>query len=277
MQSLEGLTGHIILKTLHSRLRTQSYLFMVALRRSACLAFVLAAASCTRGLEWIQDPPNAAAVTTSGSWASMIYLARTDSGVIAIDLGWTRAAAALERGTRRLNAKPSDVRFAFITHAHRDHIGGWPSVRTARFVLGLPELPYFIGTAQYQGLVPSSAEWLSVTERPKSSDIAVIGISQDTMFALGSDTLRAFLIPGHTPGSAAYLFRGILFAGDAMNYRPVSGFQGARPEMSDDPTQSRASMSALWQRVDTSRVKFVCSAHAKCARNSAALRQSLAK
>lgn len=250
---------------------------MVASRNSACWAIALALSACTRGLGWIQDPPNAVAVTTSGSWASMIYLAKTDSGVIAIDLGWTGAAAALERGTRRLDAKPSDVRFAFITHAHRDHIGGWPSVRTARFVLGVAELPYFIATAQYQGLVPSGAEWVSVTERPKSSDISVIGISQDTTFALGSDTLRAFLIAGHTPGSTAYLFRGILFAGDAMNYRPFSGFQGARPEMSDDPAQSRASMTALWQRVDTSRVKFVCSAHAKCARNSGELRRALAR
>ncbi|HEV8366279.1 MAG TPA: MBL fold metallo-hydrolase [Gemmatimonadaceae bacterium] len=250
---------------------------MISSHRGVWSAVLLALSACTRGLEWIQDPPNAVAVTTSGSWASMIYLARTDSGVIAIDLGWTGAAAALERGTRRLDATPSDVRFAFITHAHRDHIGGWPNVRAARFVLGLAELPYFIGTAQYQGLVPSGVERVSVTERPKASDIAVVGISQDTAFALGSDTLWAFLVPGHTPGSTAYLFRGILFGGDAVNYRPFTGFQGARPEMSDDPMQSRASMTALWQRLDTSRVKFVCSAHAKCARNSDELRRALAR
>jgi len=267
----------VILKTDNSRLNTESSVFMLAVRRWYTPAILIALVSCTRGLEWIQDPPNAVAVTTSGSWASMIYLARTDSGVIAIDLGWTGAAAALERGTRRLGAEPSDVRFAFITHAHRDHIGGWPNVRTARFVLGLAELPYFFGTAQYQGLVPSGAEWVSFTERPKSSDISVIGISRDTAFALGSDTLWAFLVPGHTPGSTAYLFRGVLFGGDAVNYRPFTGFQGARPEMSDDPLQSRASMTALWQRVDTSRVKFVCSAHAKCARNDEELRRALAK
>ena len=207
----------------------------------------------------------------------MIYLARTDSGVIAIDLGWTGAEAAIERGTRRLNATPADIRYAFITHAHRDHIGGWPVVRGARFVLGLEEIPYFTGDAQYEGLVPSSAERVSETEHPKSDEIIMIAVSRDTAFALGADTLWAFPIPGHTAGSVAYLFRGVLFAGDAVNYRPMSGFQGARPEMSDDPVRSRASVAALWQRLDSARVRTVCSAHAKCAANTDELRRSLLK
>jgi glyoxylase-like metal-dependent hydrolase (beta-lactamase superfamily II) len=207
----------------------------------------------------------------------MIYLARTDSGIIAIDLGWTGAEAALERGTRRLNATPADIRYAFITHAHRDHIGGWPVVRGARFVLGLEEIPYFTGAAQYKGLVPSSAERVSETEHPEIKEISMIPVSRDTTFALGADTLWAFPIPGHTGGSVAYLFRGILFAGDAVNYRPMSGFRGARPEMSDDPARSRASVAALWQRLDSTRVRTVCSAHAKCAANTDELRRSLLK
>ncbi|MGH7711846.1 MAG: MBL fold metallo-hydrolase [Gemmatimonadaceae bacterium] len=240
-------------------------------------AILLASTACTRGLDVIQDPPNAVVVTTAGAWASMIYLARSDSGIIAIDLGWTGAEAALERGTRRLDATPGDVRFAFITHAHRDHIGGWPTVRTASFVLGLAEVPYFAGAAQYQGIVPSSAERVSVTERPTAGEVTLIPVSRDTAFALGSDTVWAFLTPGHTPGSVAYLFRGILFGGDAVNYRPLAGFQGARPEMSANVGQSRASMLSLFQRLDSTRVHMICSAHAKCAENSEALRRSLLK
>jgi glyoxylase-like metal-dependent hydrolase (beta-lactamase superfamily II) len=207
----------------------------------------------------------------------MIYLARTDSGIIAIDLGWTGAEAALQRGTRRLNGKTSDIRYTFITHAHRDHIGGWHAVKGGRFVLGAEEVPFFTGAAQYQGVVPSGAERVSVTERPKPAEVNVIAVNSDTAFALGSDTLWAFPIPGHTPGSMAYLFRGVLFGGDAVNYRPLSGFQGARPEMSDDPARSRESLAALWRRVDTTRARFVCTAHAKCAANSAELRRDLLK
>src|SRR5687768_2043486 len=120
---------------------------MSSVARLLLVANFIATSSCTKGIELVQDPPHAVAVTTSGTWASMIYLARTDSGIIAIDLGWTGADAALERGTRRIDAKPGDVRLAFITHAHRDHIGGWKAVRAARFVVGREEVPYFTGSA----------------------------------------------------------------------------------------------------------------------------------
>lgn len=262
------------LKTGNSKLETHNLSLRCTPRY---LVALLAATACTRGLDFLQDPPNAVAVTTAGAWASMIYLARTDSGVIAIDLGWTGAEAAIERGTRRLDATTGDVRYAFITHAHRDHIGGWRAVRKARFVLGRDEIPYFTGAAHYKGFVPSSAERVSTTERPDSGDVTVIGVSRDTAFALGADTVWAFSIPGHTPGSMAYLFRGILFGGDAVNYRPLAGFQGARPEMSDDPVLSRASLATLWQRADSARVRAICSAHAKCARNTAQLRASMLK
>ena len=237
------------------------------------LASGLWAAGCTKDLQLIQDAPRAVAATTTGPWASMIYVARTDSGVIAIDLGWTGSEEVLPRLLRAIDATPSDVRFVFLTHAHRDHIAAWPLVRQARFILGAAEASVFTGTGNYTGwAVKMSDEW-NEYPRPKPGELSLGTIAADTAIALGRDTVFAFPVPGHTPGSTAYLFRGIFFGGDAINWRPGSGFQGARPEFSDSVAQSRESLRALWHRLPARRVRIMCTAHGKCAAADSALRE----
>ena len=232
----------------------------------------VAAAGCTHDLALV-DRPGAAVVTTSGPWASMIYLARTDSGVIAVDLGWTGAARAIRRGLSQLDVSLSDVRYVFLTHAHRDHTYGWSLVRKATFVLGAAEVPYFTGGARYRGFFPRIGDRLVTYPHPRPGEVAIVGVRRDTAFTFGSDTVYAFAVPGHTTGSTAYLFRGILFGGDAINWRPIAGFRGARPEFSDNAAMSRASMTALWARLDPSRARVACSAHAKCAVVDSAFRR----
>lgn len=232
---------------------------------------------CTKDLQLIQDPPDAVAATTTGPWASMIYVAHTDSGVIAIDLGWTGSEDVLPESLRRLNATPSDVRFVFLTHAHRDHIAAWPLVRQARFALGRDEVPFFAGSATYAGWAAKMGDELNSYPRPTEGELALVPVVSDTAFILGRDTVFAFLVPGHTAGSTAYLFRGILFGGDAINWRPGSGFQGARPEFSDSVAQSRESLKALWGRLPLARVRIMCSAHGKCAVADSALRDRVTR
>jgi glyoxylase-like metal-dependent hydrolase (beta-lactamase superfamily II) len=243
--------------------------------RSSIIPFALSLvlSACTRDLQLIQDPPNAVAATTTGPWASMIYLARTDSGVIAIDLGWTGVEQVLPMSLQQLDATPADVRFVFLTHAHRDHIAGWPLVRQATFAVAAAEVPGFTGAVGYKGWAAKMSDELNEYQRPKVGELSLVTFASDTAFVLGRDTLHAFPIPGHTPGSTAYLFRGILFGGDAINWRPGSGFQGARPEFSDSVAQSRESLRALWERLPPERVRVVCSAHGKCAAADSALRE----
>ena len=235
------------------------------------LTFYLLLLGCTKDLQLIQDPPNAVAATTTGPWASMIYAARTDSGVIAIDLGWTGSETVLPQALRTLGATAADVRFVFLSHAHRDHIAAWPLVRQAHFIAGAAEVPAFLGEVRYSGWAAKMGDELNEYPRPRHGELAIIAVDSDTAIALGRDTVFAFPVPGHTAGSTAYLFRGILFGGDAINWRPGSGFQGARPEFSDSVAQSRESLRALWLRLPGSRVRIMCSAHGKCARADSAL------
>jgi hydroxyacylglutathione hydrolase len=230
---------------------------------------------CTKDLNLIQDPPDAVAVTTTGPWASMIYVARTDSGVIAVDLGWTGYEELLPRAVEDLGATAADVKYVFLTHAHRDHIAAWPLVRQARFVLGAGEVPMFTSDSGYAGWATRMSDEINQYPRPEPGELALLPVASDTIIVLGRDTLFAFPIPGHTPGSVAYLFRGTLFGGDAVNWRPGSGFQGARPEFSDNVEESRESLRALFARLAIDRVRVVCSAHGKCARFDSRLREEL--
>lgn len=202
----------------------------------------------------------------------MVYLARTDSGIIAIDLGWSGAEDALTEGTRDLGGTVEEVSHVFLTHAHRDHIAGWPLVRQARFVLGAAELPAFTGGTKYRGWIPRIGDGFSEYPQPDSGELDLVPVGSDSSIVLGRDTVRVFQVPGHTPGSVGYLFRGILFGGDAINWRPGSGFHGARPEFSDSVAQSRESVRSLWERLPIASVRIACSAHGKCALADSVLR-----
>jgi glyoxylase-like metal-dependent hydrolase (beta-lactamase superfamily II) len=225
------------------------------------------------------ERPGIAAVETTinGRNPSMIYLARTDSGVIAIDLGWTRADAALDRGLRRLGASRESVAAVFLTHSHRDHIGAWRAVAGAPFYLGAPEVDLLRGRAEFGGWVPRTANRLHRADGPRPGELRLRPFASDTIFVFGADTLRAYLVPGHTAGSAAYLFRGVLFAGDAISKTYVAGrLRPARAGYSDDAAQAGRSLADLLAKAESSGVRVVCTAHARCAAYTPELRRRLA-
>jgi glyoxylase-like metal-dependent hydrolase (beta-lactamase superfamily II) len=245
--------------------------------RSICFAATLLAVlpGCTVAARQLKAPGLATVVTTPDVGRSMIYLARTDSGVIVIDLGWVDAPARVRAGLRQLGAEPEEVTDVFLTHSHRDHIRGWRAVRGARFHLGIGDVATFLGRASLADRPSRLAAAVFPHAYPVRDSLDVRPFGRDTVYVLGRDTLRAFLVPGHTAGSAAYLFRGVLFVGDALAYHYLRGFGYTRRALTRDMKQNRASVASLRERVAPYRVEVVCTAHAKCAR-PARLRRKLA-
>jgi glyoxylase-like metal-dependent hydrolase (beta-lactamase superfamily II) len=92
----------------------------------------------------------------------------------------------------------------------------------------------------------------------------VQAFARDTTFVLGADTMRAYLVPGHTAGSTVYLFRGILFLGNAATYSRAAGFGPAKPGFSDDAAGGAEHLQRLWTRIPLESVRYVCTAHAHC-------------
>ena len=228
--------------------------------------FVLAfTAACNSRNPQLAEDPRSVITLSGGPNTSMTYLARTDSGVIAIDLGWWGYGRSLSRAFERLEATPKDVKRVFITHSHRDHIAAWPTVKGARFHMAAEEWPRMIGTASHKGWMVRAGEWLNSSNLPDSTEIRGQPFSRDTTFDFGSDTLRAYLVPGHTAGSAVYLFRGVLFMGDAVTYIPFRGYKPAKAQFTDDSEKAVASLKSLWPRLPLNSSRFICTAHGECA------------
>ena len=233
---------------------------------AAPLLLALAAAGCTHNLARIQDPPRAVAVPTAFPWESMVYAARTDAGVMVVDLGWYGSARALRGALKRIGAAPEDVTDVFLTHSHRDHIAAWRLVSRARFHVLAGEVPLLTGQAEHRDVASRVAQAVLGNPAPWPGEVDVEPFSRDTAFVLGADTLRAFELEGHTAGHAGYLFRGVLFVGDALFRSAVEGWRPAKRVFTADRRRNRASLAALRERVRPYDVRWVCTAHAKCAR-----------
>lgn len=273
----------------------------------------------TSRIQQPKDPvyPSRAFVTAE-IFKSMIYLARTDSGVIVIDLGWSDADDLLleNLGKLRFRLDPSepatvkratvhDIFGVFLTHSHHDHIQGWRTVSQRRgtfrwhedstyrrnIYLAKAERGYLLQKAEFSGPVPKITEhlaaWLTRAKvvrprRPREGQVKTNTFSKDTCFTLGRDTLYALTVSGHTQGSTAYIFRNVMFVGDALttgtplflfpmpSWAPwnLGRMRRGGWVYADDIRQNRASVSKLRDKVGRlprqSRPAVGCIAHALC-------------
>ncbi len=226
---------------------------------------LLVLAGCAHRIRPAARPGQSAIALTAGPNTSLVYLSRVDGGgLIAIDLGWWGATRSVREALSELRAQPGEVSDVFLTHSHRDHIGAWRLFQRSRFHLAAAELAAFTGKVGHSGWIPRIVEKFRRTDLPPAGALEVHGFSSDTTFVFGADTVFAYLVPGHTAGSTAYLHRGTLFIGDAMTFSRWTGFGAARRGYSDDAELASQSLRALWPRLPRDAVKIVCTAHAKC-------------
>ncbi len=143
-------------------------------------------------------------VALIGDRSSVIFVLKTSAGIMLIDSGYSdKVEQLLLPSLAKLSINPASVKTLVITHGHPDHYGG---------------AAYFqehFGTR----VVASAADWDLITaehtvppqERPQAWMVAK-GPSRDMVIGdgeqivLGDMRVRAFLIPGHTPGSLGFIF-----------------------------------------------------------------------
>ncbi|MBS2030589.1 MAG: MBL fold metallo-hydrolase [Deltaproteobacteria bacterium] len=188
-------------------------------------------------------------------FVSFFVLEAGDGQVVLIDAGTDPEGKALLAELARRKLGPDAVKAIFLTHGHGDHLAAVHLFPKADVYGFGAEAGLMDGTAGPRG--PIVRFFGKKDSGVRFTHLLADGESTN----IGPLTVKAFLIPGHTQGSAAYLARGVLFLGDSAAATSEGKLKGAVWAFSDDAAQAKASLAGLLNKLDPKEVTFLAPAH----------------
>jgi glyoxylase-like metal-dependent hydrolase (beta-lactamase superfamily II) len=167
------------------------------------------------GVETIQD-----------GFVSAFMLDVAPGKVALVDAGHDKSGKAILMALARRGMGPSAVSAIFLTHGHGDHTAGC-------------------------SVFPGAQVYALEAELPEVGDAAKIPhpLHDGEAIDIGDLHVETFATPGHTPGSAVYLARGVLFFGDSAGGSKSGTVMKAVRLFSKDSDQNVASLKALAARL----------------------------
>jgi glyoxylase-like metal-dependent hydrolase (beta-lactamase superfamily II) len=207
-------------------------------------------------------------LVVASSVSSYVYGAKVGNKVILFDAGADPAGAPIDAVLGWLHAARSDVTDVFVTHGHGDHTAGASTLGKVRIRLGAGDI------ALAEKKIPPEAmagkalalamTYPAITTSDPITGPATIEIG-DPKEAKEPNLkkVKAFPIPGHTAGSYAYLYDGVLFVGDAMVFKqgrldPAMKLFDARPD------ENKAAIRALQKQIENEEIDIICTGHGGC-------------
>ncbi len=152
--------------------------------------------------------------------------------VALVDAGRDAAGKAILAALARRGLAPASVAAIFLTHGHPDH--------TAACKL-FPDAQIYAMESDI-GLIGDAAR---VTHPFHDGD----PLHQGEQVDVGDQRIEAFSVPGHTPGSAVYLARGVLFFGDSAKATKDGSMMKAVRLLSKDSGLNAKSLADLETRL----------------------------
>ncbi len=136
----------------------------------------------------------------AGNSETVVYAITTSNGIILIDGGYgDRVETVLVPGLEKLGLDPAKVKYVLVTHGHGDHFGGsayFQERYSAQVGLSAPDWDVVRPANPPAPTNPNAV-------RPPRRDLV---LEEGKPITLGDVSVTPVLIPGHTPGSMAFIF-----------------------------------------------------------------------
>ena len=205
--------------------------------------------------------PGLAQVMFTGAHA-YAYAMRADSRILLFDTGTDPSGRAIDALLASLYASHNEVADIFLTHGHADHVRAtlFPH---ARVHAGAADVDLIARKIPPSRWLPALLSWLAPVPGADVTD----PINGPSEIPVGEGrSVRAIPMPGHTPGSFAYLFNGVLFTGDSLALD--HGKLGVGPKVfSWDSSIQEDSIRNLQRSLSATVVDIICTGHGGCSRS----------
>jgi hydroxyacylglutathione hydrolase len=176
------------------------------------------------------------------------WVLRTEHGAALVDAGADPHGKDLLEVLAAQGVKPEQVHTVLLTHGHPDHWAAAHLFPQARVLTGPGEVTLMRGEYPQKSLIGRLTR--SMARPPVPSKIEEVKDGEE--LDVDGEKIRVIALPGHTPGSVAYLWKDVLFTGDALVHSH-RGLATSPSIFSEDDEQSRESLRKL-REVDFSRV-----------------------
>lgn len=183
----------------------------------------------------VRGPHGLVGVQTGSSYA---WIVPSATGVVLVDAGFDRAAKAIKReiGQR-------EVRAVLLTHGHTDQLGGLAAFPDAPVYAHPADIPLATGEARPTAWISKAMASVMPPPPGLAGRFAAKTAAELDNLEIDGLSVRAVWVPGHTPGSVAWLWEDVLFTGDAvLGGSPLSLPPDA---MNEDPAQVPRSVTPL--------------------------------
>jgi len=132
-----------------------------------------------------------------GNSEATVYAIVTPQGIVLIDSGYAdRVETVVVAGLKKLGLDPANVKYVLLGHGHADHFGG------ARLFQEHYGSKVGAAAADWDLIDPPNAAANAPQSRPNRDLV----LAEGQPVSLGGTTITPIAIPGHTPGSLAYIF-----------------------------------------------------------------------